>query len=96
MKFKRRLTLALHRVDLHRVLRTKATGAEPANTIPAVIHLGHQVEQVDSEAGLLTFEGGRTVQKDLIVVADGVHVSLFYSRHLDLDIFLAPISNPNS
>ena len=80
--FNRRPTLALHRVDLHKVLRDKATGPEPSDTIPPVIHLGHQVEQIDCEAGVLTLEGGRTVQKDLLVVADGVHVSRFYSSHL--------------
>lgn len=95
-KFDRRPTLALHRVDLHRVLRDKATGPEPADTVPAVIHLGLQVEQIDCEGGLLRLNGDRTVQKDLIVVADGVHVSPLYSRVPVQETSSAAISDINS
>ena len=40
---------------------------------PSVIRLGCQVLDVDPEEGILTLKDGTTVQKDLVVIADGQH-----------------------
>ena len=67
-----------HRVDLHSELKRLAT--EPTCCAqPAKINLSSEVVDVDCEAGTLTLANGSTHQKDLIVAADGVHVSLGYA-----------------
>ena len=68
---------SLHRVDLHRELRHLATmsrgdiGAGP----PVQIRLGCEVQGVDCEQGILRMRDGQSIIKDLIVIADGAHVS---------------------
>src|SRR5205085_9999150 len=63
-----------HRVDLHNELKRLAT--EPTcGAQAAKINLSSEVVDVDCEAGTLTLANGSTHQKDLIVAADGVHVS---------------------
>jgi len=56
-----------HRVDMHRQLR------EMAEAAGAVIRLGQRVDDVEIETGVITLKDGATVQKDLVVVADGQH-----------------------
>lgn len=60
-----------HRVDMHRRLR------EQAEEAGAVIRLGNQVMDVDPETGFVFLKDGTKVQKDLVVIADGQHVSNF-------------------
>jgi salicylate hydroxylase len=60
-----------HRVDMHRRLR------EQAEEAGSVIRLGNQVMDVDPETGVISLKDGTKVQKDLVVVADGQHVSHF-------------------
>ena len=59
-----------HRVDLHSGLK------DLAQSCGAVIHVKSEVQHIDHEAGILTLKGGAQHRKDLIVVADGIHVSL--------------------
>ena len=59
-----------HRVDMHRHLR------EMAEAAGSIIRLGTQVTDVDPETGLISLKDGSHVQKDLVIVADGQHVSL--------------------
>jgi hypothetical protein len=66
----------LHRVDLHSELRRLALNPGEGYN-PATINLSSEVVDVDCEAGVLVLKDGRKVKKDLIVGADGVHVSLF-------------------
>lgn len=40
--------------------------------IPAVLHVNHRVRAVDSEAGTITFENGKTVKHDVIIGSDGI------------------------
>lgn len=61
---------AFHRVDLHRVLREMATEKYGAS-----IKLGMAAKGIDCKGGVITFENGDTVKKDLVVIADGVRVS---------------------
>jgi 2-polyprenyl-6-methoxyphenol hydroxylase-like FAD-dependent oxidoreductase len=42
---------------------------------PAKLHLSSEVIGVDCESGTLTLADGSMHQKDLIIAADGVHVS---------------------
>lgn len=61
-----------HRVDMHRQLRVMAEDPSLENKA-STIRLGSQVMDLDPEAGTITLKDGTTVQKDLIVVADGQH-----------------------
>lgn len=63
---------AFHRVDIHRALKELATAA--GSGVPVKIHLGVDVETIDCELGALTTKDGRTIRKDLLVVADGIKV----------------------
>ena len=63
-----------HRVDLHEGLRSLALDPTAAGK-PATITLDTEVVEIDSEKGELTLANGDKVQKDIIVVADGAHVS---------------------
>ena len=75
---------SLHRVDLHRELRRLATmSTMPTSPLagaiagpPVQIRLGRAVEGVECEQGRLELAGGHTVTKDLVVIADGAHVSV--------------------
>jgi 2-polyprenyl-6-methoxyphenol hydroxylase-like FAD-dependent oxidoreductase len=63
-----------HRVDVHTELKRLAT--EPIyGSRTAKITLSSEVVDVDREKGTLTLANGSVHQKDLIVAADGVHVS---------------------
>lgn len=59
-----------HRVDMHRHLR------ELAETAGADIRLGKRVDDVDIEDGTIHLNDGTSVQKDLVIIADGQHVSI--------------------
>ena len=65
----------LHRVDLHSELKRLAQ-QPTTHSDGAVIHLSSEVSSVDHVMGKIIFTDGKTVTKDLIVAADGVHVSL--------------------
>lgn len=64
-----------HRADLHPELKRLAT-EPPIDVRPARIVFGKQVQSVDCEAGIIRFVDGEKVRKDVVVGADGVHVSL--------------------
>lgn len=65
--------LNFHRVDLHDLLKNAATGPDRQGK-PAKINLGCKVASVDCQEGLIVLEDGRTFNKDLVVIADGVKV----------------------
>ncbi|KAK2749608.1 hypothetical protein FQN57_005830 [Myotisia sp. PD_48] len=60
----------LHRADLHGELKRLAEQEG------AKISLGTEIIDVDTESGKLTKRDATLIQKDLVVVADGVHSSL--------------------
>ena len=60
-----------HRADLHAELRLLATDERNEVGAPAVINLGVPVVDV-TESGMVRLLDGRSVQKELIVVANGV------------------------
>ena len=64
-----------HRVDVHRSLKELAEDPAAGPGKPATIKLGSQVVDIDCDAGIITVKDGTKHQKDLIVVADGQHVS---------------------
>jgi salicylate hydroxylase len=66
---------SFHRVDLHRGLRDVALREQGAG-VPAIVRLGCRVEGVDFETGRIVLANGESVKKDLVIVADGAHVSL--------------------
>lgn len=68
--------MSFHRVDLHHALRAMAESKDSQPGIPAVIHKGKSVVAVDCDSGTITLEDGTNVEKDLLVIADGIKVSL--------------------
>lgn len=69
-----------HRVDLHKTLMELARDSSPlgAETLgrPVAIRLCAKVVGVDPVEATLTLEDGLRIQKDLLVIADGINVSL--------------------
>jgi salicylate hydroxylase len=63
-----------HRVDMHQELKERALDPEGLGK-PAVIKLGCQVVDVDCEEGVITIKDGSKHQFDLVIIADGQHVS---------------------
>lgn len=71
-------SLFFHRVDLHQGLIELATRSEYEDCKPGppvLIKTATEVETIDCDAGVLTLASGESVTKDLLVVADGAHVS---------------------
>ncbi|GKT44842.1 FAD-dependent urate hydroxylase [Colletotrichum spaethianum] len=64
-----------HRVDLHSELRKLATEATATRSQIARLHLGTSVSGVD-ENGTIRFEDGTSVQKDIVIAADGIRVGV--------------------
>ncbi|RDI76891.1 hypothetical protein Vi05172_g13129 [Venturia inaequalis] len=62
-----------HRVDLHKGLLDLAVGVGGGKGVPAVVRLGCEVKEVGFEKGTIVLGDGSCVEKDLIIVADGVH-----------------------
>lgn len=61
-----------HRVSLHSELKRMAT-SEEGEGVPAVLRTRSRVLDVDPAAGIVTLDGGETIQSDVVVGADGVH-----------------------
>ena len=64
-----------HRVDMHQELKERAIDPKGPGK-PAIIMLGSQVVDVDCEEGIITIKDGSRHQYDLVVIADGQHVSI--------------------
>jgi salicylate hydroxylase len=62
-----------HRVHLHDLLRRHAV-MENGDGSPARIHLRCKVRDVDCAAGVVHMEDGRSVDKDLVIIANGIKV----------------------
>ena len=63
-----------HRIDLHSALKNMAIGDEGEGP-PVKIRNGVKVKSVDCGVGKIETESGDMFEKDVIVIADGVHVS---------------------
>ena len=68
-----------HRVDMHQELKERALDPNGPGK-PAVIKLGSQVVDVDCEEGIITIKDGSKHQFDLVIIADGQHVSQAFRR----------------
>jgi salicylate hydroxylase len=64
----------IHRIDLHNALKDIARN-EQGEGKPVAIHLQSRVASVDVEKTSVTLSDGRVISGDLILGADGVHVS---------------------
>ena len=64
--------LMFHRADLHNGLRELVEKQSP----PPKINLATPVSDLDVSSGSITLANGTTVQKDLVVIADGSHSQL--------------------
>lgn len=60
-----------HRMDLHDVLKNRATSSEYPGR-PAEIRVSSKVTRIDCAEGIVELDNGQSVQADLIVGADGI------------------------
>lgn len=65
-------------MDLHTQLKNAATSAEGIG-FPAELITGCRVVDVDVDQATLTLKDGSTRQGDLVIGADGVHVSVAHT-----------------
>ncbi len=65
-----------HRADLHSGLKEMAESQGRGLEPPVSIRLGDGVAEVDCEKGIIFLENGRQIQKDLVIIADGIWVSI--------------------
>ena len=63
-----------HRIDFHKALKTAAASAD-GDSEPIPLHTACKVINVDVETATVTLEDGRVFQGDVLLGADGVHVS---------------------
>lgn len=66
---------AYHRVDIHNLMRETAV-SEALPGRPVSIHLGSQVMDINCEEGIMTLYDGTRIAKDLLIIADGIKVSV--------------------
>lgn len=71
--------LLVHRAHLHTALRERAIGQEGKGK-PAALRLASKVASVDPEKAEVTLESGEKVSGDVLLGADGVHVSPVFGR----------------
>lgn len=60
-----------HRVDIHSHLKEVAL-SESGRGRPAKLETWHQAVKLDTEAGHVTFENGKSATHDLVICADGI------------------------
>lgn len=60
-----------HRIALHNVLKDTAT-TESGTGSPCKLEVFHKAVSIDTAAGTITFENGKTSTVDLIIAADGI------------------------
>jgi hypothetical protein len=65
----------IHRIDLHNALKDIAKDVN-GEGVPVTIHLQSRIISVDVEKTSIALHNGQVVSGDLILGADGVHVSL--------------------
>ena len=70
---------------MHNELQALAFGV-PGEGPPAKLHLGSRVISCDADSGTYSLSTGETCEADLLVAADGIHVSdpLRYSNAYQL------------
>lgn len=64
--------MLVHRARLHQKLKSVALSAS-GDGIPAVLHVGSKINDVDPHEATITLENGETFYGDVVVGADGVH-----------------------
>jgi salicylate hydroxylase len=64
----------VHRVDLHNKLKSEATSLS-RDGVPVKLHLACKVVDIDLYNACVTLEDGRIFDGDLLLGADGLHVS---------------------
>jgi salicylate hydroxylase len=64
----------VHRVDLHNKLKSESTSTSKSG-VPVTLHLACQVTDVDLINAIVTLDDGRTFEGDVLLGADGLHVS---------------------
>lgn len=63
-------------MDLHKGLLDLAVEPGEENGFPVSIRLNCEINEVDFQGGKIVLDDGNSIQKDLIVVADGAHVCM--------------------
>lgn len=67
-------SLVCHRSDLHDELKRLAIGEGEGP--PAQLHLDSKVVASDPDAGCITLSNGEIIDADVVIGADGIHVSI--------------------
>jgi hypothetical protein len=77
-----------HRVDLHKELMRLVSEPRPHTSATAKIHLLSEIVDLDLE-GNLTMADGTRLNKDLVIVADGIRVSqtILIFQRINVDSF---------
>lgn len=74
----------MHRVDLHNKLKSEAT-SKSRDGVPVKLHLACKVVDIDLYNARVTLEDGRIFDGDLLLGADGLHVSTALVNDRDTD-----------
>lgn len=64
----------IHRAHIHEALKNLAL-SEDGPGLPAQLRLGCKITGLDSRSGTITLDSGESFSGDLIIGADGAHVS---------------------
>lgn len=74
----------MHRVDLHNKLKSEATSTSRDGVL-VTLHLACKVVDIDLQNASVTLDDGRVFDGDLLLGADGLHVSrnLIHDRSID-------------
>lgn len=80
-----------HRQDMHTILMETALSKE-GDGIPAVLYTEHRVRAVDSDAGTITFENGKTVKHDMIIGSDGIRSAVRPCIGIEAKVEPAPLA----
>lgn len=65
----------VHRVRLHEELKRRAVSKSEKGT-PVELRTGSRVVNVDPSQAIVELTTGETIQGDLVIGADGIHVSM--------------------
>lgn len=68
--------LIFHRADLHAGLLKLVEKPTTPYAVAPKINLGTAVSDADADTGTITLADGRSLQKDIIIIADGAHSKL--------------------
>ena len=82
----------VHRVHLHEELKRRATSPS-GEGVPVVLRTCSRVIDVDPSSATATLENGERLQGDVLIGADGVHVSAYETSRRCISMPYAALVN---